>query len=299
METRTVLLADAFANEPLAGVPIAVVPDGVELTAAQRRKIASELGATGTVTPTDGDLRFTPIAEDEGLAAAAVGGCLPLLDRELIDEDSITLRVDSEGTALDGEYALEIGNDQRVSIEFPMPEITGPTVRTDEIASALGVDTNALADIGADLPQAQATGFGGTVFVPVNFLEHLSGASPNHGEIESLLAATEATRLCAFTFDTLDANTDVHARIFDPRVDTKERAASGVAGVGCATYLASHEVFDGDKLEMGIESGHFIDRPSTLRCDLTAPRVSGFGLTVLDGQLSLPEDDTDDEIIQA
>jgi len=50
METRQVLLADAFADEPLGGLAVAVVPDGDGLSGERLRRIAAEFGAAGALT---------------------------------------------------------------------------------------------------------------------------------------------------------------------------------------------------------------------------------------------------------
>jgi len=55
METREVLVVDAFAAEPMAGTPVGVVPDAGGLTDDQRRAVASELGASHTAFVEDSD----------------------------------------------------------------------------------------------------------------------------------------------------------------------------------------------------------------------------------------------------
>ena len=305
METRQVVLADAFADEPLGGLPVAVVPDGDSLAGGRLRRIATEFGATGAVALRDGAMTYVARKEGDrgdeadGAVAGAVAGGAALIERGHVDTGTHTMAVD--GAAPDGsapaELDLEIEQDRRVGV--PLPEQPDQsTVPTADVAAVLGIDVAALDDVGADLPAARTEGYGGTLLVPVNFLEHLSRADPAADDLAPLLAAVEATRLCAFTFDTLGTETDLHARFFRPGVEECERPASGVAAGACGAHLSRHAVFDGDRESIRIECGRFLDRPGTVVTTLDEqPRVGGSALTVLDGDLALPPDD-DDGIIE-
>lgn len=290
MQRREVLLVDACADEPTGGRPVAVDPRG-ELSETQGHRVASELGTSGVVS-VDGDtISYTDCDGSQAVVSAATAGLAGLYDRgalepgtyELAGEDSIEVTLDKHGT---------------VTVHPPTVPPEPPDVDVDWIADAIGVDVATLEDVGADLPVARVGSFGGTLLVAVNFLEHISGASPDRGTVAHLLDAADCRRLVAFTFDTLVAETEVHARVFDPEARDCERAASGVGVAACTAHLAEHQVFDGEREEIGVESGAFIDRPSTVRATVEPePSVGGTALTTLDSEIAVPEDD-DDEIIE-
>jgi trans-2,3-dihydro-3-hydroxyanthranilate isomerase len=294
METTQVLLVDAFADEPMGGVPIPVVPEAV--SESQLRTIAGEFGATAAVSL--GESELLAVERTEGtVVEAAVAGCVGLGERDMLDDGTHTLTVRTDGA--DTEYDIELGADRDVRVQLPQLELSAADTEVDRLAPALGVDVAALADVGADLPVGRLDGFGGTLFVPVNFLEHLGNASPDAETLAAVLAAAEATRVCAFTFDTLGRETDMHARIFDTAAEGCERPASGVAIAGCGQHLVANEIFDGERAVLRAECGQFLDRPGTVVTTLDArPSVGGRGLTALDGSLTVPEDDSDD-IIEA
>ncbi len=289
MQRREVLLVDAFADEPTGGRPVAVDPKG-ELSETQGHRVASELGTSGVVS-VDGDtISYTDCDGSQAVVSGATAGLAGLYNRgalepgmyELAAADPIEVNLDKHGT---------------VTVHLPTAPPEPPDVDTDWIADAIGVDVATLEDVGADLPAARVDSFGGTLLVAVNFLEHISGASPDRGTVAHLLDAADCRRLMAFTFDTLVAETDVHARVFDPEARDCERAASGVGAAACTAHLAEHTVFDGEREEIGVESGAFIDRPSTVRATVeTDPSVGGTALTTLDGELVVPEDEDDDII---
>jgi len=291
METRQALVVDAFADEPMGGLAVAVVPDGSDLSQVQCERIATELGAAGVVTEREDGLAFAAGSAEatEAFVEAAVAGAGSLFERDRLDGGTHTLQAGTE-------RAFEVREDGTVRVELPPRTVEDAAASADELASALGVDPAALRDVGADLPPVRASGAGNTLVVAVNFLEHLGGAAPDARAVTSLLETAEAARLVAFTFDTLGSGTDLHARVF---ARDGERPASGVGVAGCAAALSAHGVFDGDAEEVRAECGHFLDRPATVAATLEpGPRVGGGAVTVLDGELVVPADDADD-IIEA
>jgi PhzF family phenazine biosynthesis protein len=306
MDTRQVLLADAFASEPLGGLAVVVVPDGDRLADAQLRRIAGEVGAAGVATLRNGGLTYVARRGVDGVVAGAVAGGGALLERGHLDAGShgMTIERASHGTgerASDSgpaELAVEVEADG--SVDVPLPDQPGEpaTASTDDLAAALGIDVAAIDDVSADLPPARIGACGGTLLTPVNFLQHLSRADPAPGDLAALLDGEGAVRLCAFTFDTLNADAALHARFFDPAADGCEQPASGVAVGACGAHLSRHAVFDGNRDAVRVECGRFLDRPGAVTTTLAGqPRVGGNALTVLDGNLGLPPDD-DDEILE-
>jgi len=293
MDTRQVLLVDAFATEPLGGVPVVVLPDGQDCSTARLHRIASEFGASSAVTPTDGGLRRVGTDQADGTVAAAVAGGGALAERDVLESGTHTMATDW----LDDPLELTVESDLRVEVALPAQNAQSVSASTDEIAGSLGMDPATMDDVSADLPIAKSEFAGGTILTPVNFLEHLSSADPNPAKLTALLASEEATRLCAFTFDTIERDTAVHARVFDPDSTDCERPVSGLAAGACGAHLARHPVFDGDRDSVRIECGRFLDRPGTVETTLEQePTVSGTALTVLDSTVGVPPEDDDDII---
>lgn len=295
METKSVLLVDAFADEPLGGVSVPVVTDDV--TRDQLRAVAGEFGASGAATYEDGELVYVERQESGGLVEGAVAGWTGLLETDAIEDSDGTLRV----VAGDGDertYPIEADSERDVRVELPETTPEESAVPSEQVAPALGVAADSIDDVRDELPIGRVESFGGTLFVPVSFLEDLSGCSPDRETLLSLLAETAASRVCAFTFDTLARRSDIHVRVFDPTVADCERAASGVGVAGCGQYLAHHGAFDGDIDWIRVECGHFLDRPGVVETTLEpSPSVGGRALTVLDGAVSVPEE-SDDDIIE-
>ena len=295
MQRVQVLLVDAFADEPTGGRTVAVDPAG-ELSESQRRAVAGELGTSGVVSATDGTLRYTDCDGSRAVVSAAVAGAAGLYDRGAIEPGAYDLRVDGPD---DGPVPVELDERGAVTVELPSQTPERVPVDFDAVGTALGIDDAAMRDVGADLPLAAVDSFGGTLLVPVNFLQHLSGAAPSVGDLATLLDDAGLSRIVAFTFDTLDAETDVHARVFDPTAAGNERAASGVGAAACAAHLSSEAVFDGERADVVVECGQFLDRPGRIRTTVErGPAVGGSALTTLDAELLVPDDESSDDIIE-
>lgn len=279
-----VLVVDVFATEPMAGRPVAVFPDA-DLTDGQYCAVGDELGATGTLA-----------AEPDGLYAvgARADVALAVASGALVEQDH-----DPGPTTVQGhrELSVDIAPDGTVTVDMPPADSRPVEVAESEVADALGVDRAALADVGADLPLARVSAGAGYLAVPVNFMEHLGSADPDREWVAGILDKADAEALYAFSFDTLAAGTDWHARVFTRE---GEVAASARAAAATARYVLRQGALDADREKLVAASGHFVDRPSRVGVDLTGadPEVAGTALTVFDGTVTVPEPD-DDDILEA
>lgn len=290
METKSVLLVDAFADEPLGGVPIPVITDNA--TTPQLRAVASEFGASGAAALSDSGARFVESGQTDTVVEAAVASWVAGSKRD--DALGDRLVVERDGT--DREYAVE-QDGEKVRVELPAASTEQVSVAFDRLGAVLGIDPAGLENVGSELPVARSAAFGGTLFVPVGFLDDVSDCEPDRESLTALLTETETRRVFAFTFDTLSRQTDLHARVFDPTATRCERATSGVATASCGQYLGQRDAFDGERESVRVECGRFIDRPATVEASLSAPvRVGGHGLVGLETTLTLPEDGEDDII---
>lgn len=328
METRQVLSVDAFADEPLGGVQFPVVPG--DITDAQLRAVAREFGAPGGITRDGDDLRYVELDGVDAPVAGAVAACVGLQECGELDagqhtlvrtnpaptgttipnsdetgsEDSETEETGSEDEVASNDtgertITVETTTDRTVTVESPDLSVRPLPQAVDGLAEALGVPADSIADM-EDLPPGLVDGAdGGTLTAPVSFLEHVSGASPPDIEaVADLLEGGTPARVVVYTFDTLVASADVHARIFDTAAAGGEIAASGLAGAACGATLSVHEAFDGQRERVRIESGHFPGRPATMTATLANnPSVTGRGLVSVDGTVGLPSQ-TETDIVE-
>ncbi|SFF91122.1 phenazine biosynthesis protein PhzF family [Halopelagius inordinatus] len=298
MQTRRTLLVDAFTDEPLSGNAAGVVPEGPDLTESQMRAVARELAVSETafVLPSgsaDRRLRyFSPTQEVDLCGHATIATHAHLYDAGVLDAGDHTVETNV------GVLDVELESDGTVWMTQDAPSVTPVEVEYDRLGAALGIDPEALRDIGQDASVAVASTGLPFLVVPVNFLEHLGNADPNFAAVEELAAEHDAAGVYAFTFDVLDADSTIHARAFAPGIGVPEDPVTGTAAGACGAYLRQSNAFDETPEEIVVEQGHFVDRPGRVRVRAgTAIRVGGRAVTSLDGTLTVPPSDDDDIVV--
>ncbi|RDI71280.1 PhzF family phenazine biosynthesis protein [Halopelagius longus] len=298
MQTRRTLLVDAFADEPLSGNAAGVVPEGSDLTESQMRAVARELAVSETafLLPSgtaDRRLRyFSPTQEVDLCGHATIAAHAHLFEEGVLDAGDHTVETNV------GVLDIEIESDGTVWMTQDAPRVEPVEIEYDRLGAALGIDPEALRDIGQDASVAVASTGLPFLVVPVNFLEHLGNADPDFAAVEELAAEYDAAGVYAFTFDVLDSDATIHARAFAPGIGVPEDPATGTAAGACGAYLRHVSAFDETPEEMVFEQGHFVDRPGRI-CVRAGERirVGGRGVTALDGTLTVPPSDDDDIVV--
>ena len=298
METRRTLLVDAFTDDPLTGNPAGLVPDAEGLDTDQMQAIARELNASETAFLTPGDeadrrIRyFTPETEVDLCGHATIASHAFLHAEGRIDAGTHTLATDA------GVLDVDVGEDGTVWMTQAPPEVNEADVSREEAAAALGIDLDALEDVGGDLPIARATTGLPFLVVPVGFLEPLGEAAPDMAAVESLCEDAGTTGVYAFTFDAIDPEATLHGRMFAPGAGVPEDPVTGTASGAVGAYLRRFEAFDALPEEMLFEQGHFVDRPGRVRVRAREEiRVGGRAVVSMDGELSVPDPDDEDIIV--
>lgn len=290
---RQVNVVDAFTDEPLTGNAAGVVLEADDLSDGQQQAIARELSVSETAFLTESsgaDRRiryFTPTMEVDLCGHATIASHAYLFEEGMIDAGTHRLETNV------GVLEIEVTEEGVVWMCQDEPRIERVDLDYRSVADALGIDRATLADVGADLPLAVASTGLPFLVVPVNFLASLGGIEPDHVAIESLCEEVGATGLYAFTFDTLEADSTLHARMFAPGAGVPEDPVTGTASGAAGAYLRRFDAFGNDPpAEMRFEQGHFLDRSGEVRVRVgDGVRIGGRAILALSGTLHLPEAD--------
>jgi PhzF family phenazine biosynthesis protein len=267
-ETRRACLVDAFTDEPLCGNAAGVVPDAAGLTDGQMQAVARELGASETAfllpaEDADADRRiryFTPRTEVDLCGHATVGSHALLYADGVLEPGTHGLETNV------GVLDVEVESGGRVWMTQDDPEVREVEVDYDRLGSALGIDPAAMEDVGADLPVAYASTGLPFLVVPVNFLEHVGNADPDMAEIEALSETFDVAGVYVFTFDTLEADSTLHSRMFAPSAGVPEDPVTGTASGAAGAYLDRFGAVD--TTAMRFEQGHFLDRDGFVHVEI-------------------------------
>ncbi len=289
------VLVDVFAQQPLTGNPLALVPHADALDVVQMRAIAREFNQSETtfiITPTRSDvdwrLRSFTAAGFEVLGAGhnAMGAWIWLAASGLLDESRSRFRQQI------GEDVLVVDIDRGdgtgallVTMEQSAPQFGATVDDVEELAAALGLNVGDLA--GTDAAQVVSTGVGHLLIQVVN-RDAVDRAKPEPSRLLAVLRASGGEGAYVYAVDAEPRPTAAYARFFNPTVGIVEDPATGTAaGPLVARIVRAGHVDDG--VPAFVEQGTAVGRPSLLQVTVTGARVqlSGTGVVVATGNLHL------------
>jgi trans-2,3-dihydro-3-hydroxyanthranilate isomerase len=305
MRTYQFYQLDVFTDRQFSGNPLAVFPDAEGISDEEMQKIALEMNLSETVfvLPSDSALRrlriFTPHRELP-LAGHPVVGTWNLLSHLGVvpPEQNGFARIEQE---------LKLGN-LPVEIEFRAGKpfqvvmtqgtfeagaiVSKPDIIT-KLATGLGLDPSDFANT-EELPiQVVSTGIK-ALAVPVSTIEALGRCRINSSLLSEIYLGYGTIGCYAFTFETIESGSQVHARFFAPDDGIAEDAATGSAAGSLSGYLVHHGVIKSKERTAAftIEQGDFMKRPSRIFSEVTGEtgnvrkvRIGGSAVIVAKGEL--------------
>jgi trans-2,3-dihydro-3-hydroxyanthranilate isomerase len=292
---------DVFTDEAFAGNPLAVFLEGSDLSGEEMQSIALEMNLSETVfvLPSDKALRklriFTPMQELP-LAGHPVVGTWNLLANLGITPQAENGIVEIQQELKLGVLPVEIEFRDKKPFRVTMTQgkfdagtIVSDAKEIEKLAKGLGLEISDL-DLREDLPiQVVSTGIK-ALDIPVNSLEALGRCRINSTLLSEVYSAHGAVGCYAFTFETMEANSRVHARFFAPADGIPEDPATGSAAGSLSGYLIHHGAIDTN--EFTIEQGDFMKRPSRIFAEIVGEkgkvetvRIGGSSVIVAKGEV--------------
>ena len=288
---------DVFADHPLAGNPLSLLPDADDLDEGQMRAIAREFNQSETtflVRPSvpEATVRlrsFTPAGVEVGGAGHnALGAWLWLAaaGRLPAGGENHSLRQEIAGELLPVEVIDERGQPTAVWMDQSPPRFGGVASDRAGLAGCLGL---AEQDLVADEPAQVVSTGAGHLLVPVRDRAAVDRAAPDQGRLAAALAQAGGEGCYVYSRDPVDAAGAVaYARFFNPTVGISEDPATGTAaGPLVARLAAAGAVPDGSTVI--VEQGYALGRPSRIQVQVSGSRVrvGGSGLVVAQGTLTV------------
>ncbi|ELZ90716.1 PhzF family phenazine biosynthesis protein [Haloferax volcanii] len=272
---------DVFATTKYAGNQLAVFEDADALRSEQMAALANEMNYSETTfieggSPDDGyDVRiFTPDGEIPFAGHPTLGTAAVLRDHfGAGDEVTLNLGV--------GPISVEVRSDGSDSEQYWMTQNAprfGAELDRETLAEVLSLDAN---DFDADWPiQVVSTGLP-AVMIPLRDRDALARSEVFTPAYRSFFDDVGVENLFLFCPDPRDDANDFAARMYAPGHGVAEDPATGSANGCFAGYLARHRYFGDDEIEVTVEQGYEMGRPSHLhleaedRGDEVAVRVGG------------------------
>jgi PhzF family phenazine biosynthesis protein len=295
---------DAFTLQPHTGNPAGVVVDGDRLSEAHMQSIAREMALSETSfilssTKPGADVRirwFTPTVEVPLCGHATVASFHALAEEGRLGMKeagtySFNLETASGILPVTVERAQGTG---RTTVMF------GMKVGAFEKAAQFKIDLLRVLNITiSEFETALPLVRHGCLYVPVRRLHTLFTMKPNFLAIANFLATRNIQGMCVYTLETIDRESSVHSRYFDPNAGINEDPATGSAHAPLAALLYENGIIqaDGDRCVFQAEQGDAIGRRGRLSIELrlnggkpSLVMVGGNAVTVLEGEMLLHED---------
>jgi trans-2,3-dihydro-3-hydroxyanthranilate isomerase len=293
------LTADVFTDRPFGGNPLAVFPDGRNLSSDQMQRVARELNLSETVfvlPPDDpGHSRrlriFTPGMEVPFAGHPTVGTALILARLGEIETAEGETRITFEEGV--GPVPVTLRSEGGVPVfaqlsVAQLPEFGPPSPSAAELAEMLALDPGDILT-GDDFPQAASCGVP-FLYIPLRNRDALRRARVRPDRWEALVADTWAPHLYVFAREPA-----LRVRMFGPAFGIPEDPATGAAAAAFGGYLGTRAPERDGTLRWTIEQGVEMGRPSLLHLEvdkkdgaITAVRVGGGAVLMSEGWMEVP-----------
>jgi trans-2,3-dihydro-3-hydroxyanthranilate isomerase len=286
-------VVDVFAQERYTGNQLAVVHDAADLSTEEMQAITretnfSEATFIESMEPRDGgyDVRIFDPAEELPFAGHPTLGTAAVIREFVRDDrpDELTLNLGV------GQIPVWV-EESDAGEQYWMRQITPSfedSIDHDLAARVLGLDA---ADLDTAFPvQLVSTGLP-TLVVPLTSLDAVERATTQADPYEAeLIDVYGNLNLLVFTTETVD-DTDLHVRVFADCAGVPEDPATGSSNGCLAAYLVEHEFLGSRTIDVQVEQGYEMGRPSRLHLRATADgddvdvRVGGQVVPVFEGSL--------------
>ena len=263
----TFYILDVFAEEKYAGNQLAVVRDAKQLSDSQMQEIAKEMNYSETTfilseQPRGGayDVRiFTPEIEVPFAGHPTLGTAF-VIQQEIVGEPvevvNLNLKV--------GQIPVTFNYDgQRPGILWmkQIEPIFGSTIEPQLIAEVLGIDES---DIDEKFPiQEVSTGIF-FIIVPLRTLDAVKRAKVVRDKYFRMIEDLQAKAILIFCPETYNHDNELNARMFCDYYGIAEDPATGSANGCLAGYLVKYRYFGDNRIDIRVEQGYEIGRPSLL-----------------------------------
>lgn len=264
---RPFYIVDVFAESRYAGNQLAVVRDAAGLSDEEMLAITREMNYSETTfmlsdQPREGgyDVRiFTPGGEVPFAGHPTLGTAYVILqDVAAAPTDSVTLNLGVGPIAVRVERGP--GAAETLWMTQRPPEF-GPTHDPGRVANLLGLGVEELV---AGLPvQEVSTGLP-FIIAPLRGLDAVRRCRPDRDALLAYVEGREAKAILVFARETCRARNDLHVRVFTDAYGIPEDPATGSANGCLAGYLSRHRVLGNENVDVRVEQGHEVGRPSLL-----------------------------------
>ena len=269
-------IVDVFAEEKYAGNQLAVFPDAGYISDIQMQKIAREMNYSETTFIISGKMEnngynvriFTPEKEVPFAGHPALGTAY-VIQREIIGKPVKKIKLNLKAGQIPVAFKYKDNLPEKLWMKQREPEF-GRILEPGAVAEVLNLKLDA---IDSRSPVREVSTGLPFIIVPLTNLEAVKKAKVELNKYQELINDTNAKAILIFCPETYKEENDLNARMFAPYYGISEDPATGSANGCLAGYLLKYRYFKEGKINIRVEQGYEINRPSLLY--LRAEEIEG------------------------
>ena len=260
-------IVDVFAESKFGGNQLAVFKNTHSLKTNEMQHIAKEMNYSETTFISSDEKRdngydvriFTPQTE-LAFAGHPTLGTAYVIQKEMIKSQVKEIKLNLKIGQIP--VILSYKNDQVDTLCMKQKSPTfGNSYGADVMAEILGLDFD---DIEESYPICEVSTGVFCFIVPLKTLSALKKASIDLKKFYKFIETSQAKTILIFTKETLKDKNDLHVRFFGHYLGVPEDPATGSANGCLAAYLVKYKYFGTKKIDVRVEQGYGLGRPSIL-----------------------------------
>jgi trans-2,3-dihydro-3-hydroxyanthranilate isomerase len=272
---RPLHIVDVFADQKFAGNQLAVVRNAMDFPETDYQRFAREMNFSETTfimineNELDGrtDIQFrvrifTPKLELP-FAGHPILGTAFVIQQYILRKEvpKIVLDLKIGPIEVTPEYESTGGGIKRLWMKQNEPKFSKAVFTLDQVSKVLGLRRE---DFNTEFPIQEVSTGVPFFIVPLKSMAALKKCKVDKERYFAFISKTKAKSLLVFSPGSHGTESQLSVRMFSDYFGVPEDPATG-SGNGClAGYLSRHMYFGSDHVEIQIDQGYEIQRPSTL-----------------------------------